>query len=233
MVRATPGIRGIVLCIVLAGCSANDSVTSNSGGGAGDDGNAGNGGTAGNAGNAGTAGNAGNAGSGGSAGNAGSGGSAGSSLDQLLMPLAAGRVWSFEAIVIDTTRPSAACDDLESAVVGRAQTPEGEGWLYDPVCGPRRYIMLQTGDSIAAYSEDLSQRVDYMVTPVAEGTTWDDFAWQAVGSTTVPAGTFDDCWRRLYTPLTTEWIEFCRGVGLVRLSSGEDNRVLELIDVNF
>jgi hypothetical protein len=119
-------------------------------------------------------------------------------------------------------------------VVGRAATPEGDGWLYDPTCETQRFILVQNGDDITGYSENLTQRIEYMKTPVADGATWSSYRWQSVGSITVPAGTFQNCWRRVLVTATAEdYVEFCRGVGLVRLYGVAANRKLELANKNF
>ena len=57
-------------------------------------------------------------------------------------------------------------------------------------------------------------------TPVQEGQTWmegsDSYTWHSVGTVTVPAGTFDDCWSATLNVPTSTYALFCRGVGPVR-----------------
>lgn len=207
------------VAVVLCGCG------STSGGGS-----AGMGGAA-----AAGVGGAGALGSGGNAGTSTGGTSTGGGAsDTRLLPLEANRTWTLVASAIDATLPVTTCADPQSTVVGRAATPEGDGWLYDPTCGTERFIMVQNGDDITAFSEDLTQRIEYMKTPVVDGATWSSYRWQSVGSVTVPAGTFQDCWRRIAVTATQEdWVEFCRGVGLVRLYGVGSNRKLELVNKNF
>jgi hypothetical protein len=183
-----------------------------------------------------TGGNAtsGNATGGNATGGNATGGSGGASADDRLMPLEAGRAWSFTVAAIDAAQPFTACPDAESAVVGRASTPDGEGWLYDPACETQRFILLQNGDDIVAFSETLTTRIEYMKTPVEDGAGWASYRWQSVGAITVPAGTFQDCWRRILVDAAQEdYIEFCRGIGLVRLHSLVVNRELSLVSRNF
>jgi hypothetical protein len=213
----------LVACIAACGSGAGDGETDGVGG-AGMGGNAASAGT-------GAAGSGGPAG--GAAGAAGRLGTAGESTagDDLLMPLAAGRVWTFEVQAIDAASPMEACEDAESVVIGTAQSPAGLGWLYDPSCEARRFIMVQDGDDITAYSEDLTREIHYMRTPVLDGAAWDEFRWESSGSVTVPAGTFEDCWRRTRTVSEADYVEFCRGVGLVRLYAVGANRELRLVSV--
>jgi hypothetical protein len=57
-------------------------------------------------------------------------------------------------------------------------------------------------------------------TPVQQGQTWSEgsegFTWQSVGTVTVPAGTFDDCWSATQNVAYSTYAIFCRGVGPVR-----------------
>lgn len=59
--------------------------------------------------------------------------------------------------------------------------------------------------------------------PVEEGHTWSNgsstFTWEDEGTVTVPAGTFDDCWRATQNVAYEAYTVFCRGVGPVRWRS--------------
>ena len=77
----------------------------------------------------------------------------------------------------------------------------------------------------------------YMLkSPVEEGCTWQTtldvttytYTWHEIGTVTVPAGTFDDCWERT-TEGTTQYLTYCRGVG--RVSGGTSGTLTsELVD---
>jgi hypothetical protein len=59
--------------------------------------------------------------------------------------------------------------------------------------------------------------------PVEEGHTWTNgastFTWHDEGTVTVPAGTFDDCWRATQNVAYEAYTIFCRGVGPVHWRS--------------
>jgi hypothetical protein len=66
-----------------------------------------------------------------------------------------------------------------------------------------------------------------LAVPLAQGASWQSNAsvtidWiREMSPVTVPAGTFDDCWTAHALPWES-WSTYCRGVGLVRSTSGDD-----------
>jgi hypothetical protein len=60
----------------------------------------------------------------------------------------------------------------------------------------------------------------YLALPPAEGTEWLEFRakafWHEIGKVTVPAGTFDHCWRKVRRVVYDDWSDYCEGTGLVR-----------------
>jgi len=59
--------------------------------------------------------------------------------------------------------------------------------------------------------------------PVEEGHTWSNgsstFTWHDEGTVTVPAGTYDDCWRATQNVDYDAYTIFCRGVGPIHWHS--------------
>ena len=49
----------------------------------------------------------------------------------------------------------------------------------------------------------------------------------------MPAGTFDDCWRREWVDTPAEYVTYCRGIGLVDSESPNRNQRVQLVAKNF
>lgn len=151
------------------------------------------------------------------------------------MPLADGRSWTFALSAVDDSESAGECPSTTATVDGMAPAPNGSGWSYQPACAPigDRYTMVQDGDDIVAYRNQLPPGIEYMKAPIAEGVSWANYVWRAVGTMAVPAGTFDDCWRRSDQGMKSEFAVFCRGVGIVHTESVETNVRTLLTSKNF
>jgi hypothetical protein len=181
------------------------------------------------------------AGAGGVAGSAGAmaggGGSASgtagaNSDDPRLMPFAEGRSWTFEFSAAEGSEP-APCPNPTSMVSGTGETPAGPGWRYSPACVPGTYLMAQNNDDIMAYQEGTITGIEYMKEPVEEGASWFMYVWREAGQVMVPAGAFDDCWRREAIADSNQYVVFCRGVGLVESRSSSPNLRTLLVSKSF
>ncbi len=153
------------------------------------------------------------------------------------MPLADGRAWTFAISAVDSSIPQGVCPVTTATVDGMAPAPNGgSGWNYQPACAETidHYTMVQNGDDILAYKNGMGQPIEYMKTPIAEGATFSYYVWRKAPATTVPAGTFDDCWRReLLDGGPNEFVIFCRGVGPVQTESASTNVRTLLTSKNF
>src|SRR5262249_43131594 len=153
--------------------------------------------------------------------------------------------WTYRQLAIDPMRPITAClDALEGSVAKRATVaaePGKTGYDYHPSCiaGFSVYVFID-GDDIRGYGsgDPSSPPFRYSSPPVEDGSSWysphDDltFTWHDAGIVTVPAGTFDRCWRRDPSG-STDYIVVCRGVGLVQSYIPRDNYTIELAQKNF
>jgi hypothetical protein len=169
----------------------------------------------------------------------------GAMADDRLLPLEVGRTWVYRQSAIDPMQPITGClNTLEGSVTKRATVaaePGKSGYDYHPSCisGFSVYVFID-GDDIRGYgSGDASSTpFRYASPPVEDGSSWYSprdqltFTWRDAGILTVPAGTFDRCWRRVPSG-SADYIVVCRGVGLVRSYVSEDNYMLDLAQKNF
>ncbi|RYZ07359.1 MAG: hypothetical protein EOO73_11925 [Myxococcales bacterium] len=123
--------------------------------------------------------------------------------------------------------------------MGARATVDGKsGYLYTTPCGTDPYLIEGTGDQLTAYrlvQGAISSTYEYIHSPVAEGEQWMTngalYEWRRItAKLDVPAGTFSDCWERHSEDSN---LVYCRGAGLVRMTSAPNNYVLELVARNF
>jgi len=185
-------------CVLLAACSGGGS------GGPGIDAAAGDGGTIPDGGGPGIDG--------------GGGGDDGGGADERLYPLAVGRSWTYE---VGAVGAGAVCapgtyseEVLGTTSVGGREAFEVAGWCS--AVGTN--YLASDGDKVEVYYN--GGWIVVLDTPVEEGHTWTStgpvvYTWKQEGAVTVPAGTFDDCWRREQQVSYTAYTIYCRGVGAV------------------
>ena len=98
----------------------------------------------------------------------------------------------------------------------------------------RTYSLQFDGDQVILV--DFEDPYFMLDEPVEDGAVWEtaldgnpySYTWESVGSVTVPAGTFDDCWKRVDMN-TQQYLTYCRGIG--RVSGGEEGvMTADLID---
>jgi hypothetical protein len=156
-----------------------------------------------------------------------------------LVPLISGHVSKFAFKPLDSSRPSMDTCDAPKAEVGERATIAGQsGILYSTPCGSEPYLIDGTGDQLTAYrlmDGAIAGSYEYVHSPVVEGEQWTTsgavYEWrEVVADLDLPAGTFSDCWERYAPDLS---LVYCRGVGLVRMTSTPSNYVLELTQKNF
>ncbi|MFO0548468.1 MAG: hypothetical protein U0271_08785 [Polyangiaceae bacterium] len=170
-------------------------------------------------------GGAGQGGSGGQVTSTGGAGGAGGGVDNRIDPIATGHSWTY-----DVTQ-------LGNFAYCPTGTVTAETLSESELNGKHAFEISNFCSGIApslfAVDGDLVM-VDYQDTwvlaldpPVEEGHTWSNgtstFTWHAEGSVTVPAGTFDDCWRATQNVTYTAYTIFCRGVGPVHWYSSDLN----------
>lgn len=144
---------------------------------------------------------------------------AGGGGDEGIYPLSVGRTWTFEVAAVGAGSVCAA--GTHSDEVLAEVTVDGRGALevrsWCSAAGTS--TLYREGDRVE--SRYMDGWIVVLDTPVEEGHTWTStgpirYTWRREGSVTVPAGTYDDCWRREQQVAYTAYTIFCRGVGPVR-----------------
>jgi hypothetical protein len=138
-----------------------------------------------------------------------------------LFPLAVGNTWTHE---VTEKSPGACVSEPAETVVSTVTIDGVPAFNLSSAC-----FGLAEGDysTLAVNGPEIVQQLGgtwatTLAAPLADGHSWTissgayTFTWHEVGQVTVPAGTFDGCWRRAITPgETAETTTFCRGVGPV------------------
>lgn len=144
--------------------------------------------------------------------------------DTRIYPLARNRVWSFDVRAVGT---GAVCapGNYRDEVVGVTSMDGREVFEVQGWCSAVGTVQMTVqGDLVRVrYGDDWIVVADE---PVQEGHHWVStgpvsYTWRDVGTVTVPAGTFDNCWKREQDVTYTAYTIFCRGIGPVR-SYSED-----------
>ena len=147
-----------------------------------------------------------------------SGGGADSSggVDSRLLPAASGRMWTYQVSAVgggSVCAPGTHSDQIlgEETIDGR-NAFEVSGWCS------------AVGTTLIAVDGDKAEAryqggwIVVLDVPVQDGHTWTStgpvsYTWRDHGTVTVPAGTFDDCWKRDQNVSYTAYTIYCRGVG--------------------
>lgn len=137
--------------------------------------------------------------------------------DNRIDPIELGRSWTYDVSIIGTYPLCKAGSNkgqvLGSKIVGGKTSFQVQSFC--PGAGTSSYAVM--GDRVEIYYANTW--VLSLDAPVQEGHTWTDgvytYGWEKVGAMTVPAGTFNDCWKAKPT-IGTSYTTFCRGVGPVR-----------------
>jgi hypothetical protein len=216
-------------CLLLAlGCgnsSGDGTDTGQAGAGGGGFGNAGSPPTtAGNAGSSASAGStsagaAGTSSAGAGAGGGSAGGPATGTPVQLL-PLAVGNRWTYQV-----TGGGASCADgpHDATIDGMATEGGEQAFEFLDYCKEAQPAYLRySGNEVLEYAGEWARS---LAEPLQEGYSWMftgnyQLEWHSVGTVTVAAGTFDNCWQRLVTSMGNAVGNrtYCPGVGPVKSS---------------
>jgi hypothetical protein len=137
--------------------------------------------------------------------------------DLRIDPITLGRTWTYDVAILGTY-PLCKAGSSTGRVLGQKTVAGKNAFQVQSFCpgaGTSSYAV--DGDKVEIYYG--SSWILSLDAPVQEGHTWTDglytYAWEKVGAVTVPAGTFDDCWKAK-PQLGTSYTTFCRGVGPVR-----------------
>jgi hypothetical protein len=164
---------------------------------------------------------------------------AGSTANLPLVPLVSRHLSRYAFKAISSGQQTTNTCDAPAAEVLELATVEGHsGFMYRTPCDPTPFLVEGSGDQLTAYevaNDSVVSSIEYIHSPVEDGETWmtggTSFEWRRIAeSLGVPAGTFENCWER---DGADQSLVYCRGVGLVRLTSTADNYVLELTEKNF
>jgi hypothetical protein len=164
---------------------------------------------------------------------------------QWIMPLRVGRTWNFAMRIVDESLPVDCTSDSPTATAIRGGVMDvGDGtttyaWFYKTACVDTTYLVWMKDGVLSARAltdpnaTPLSfngEAVTFLVDPELQS-SWTVGSstnfWERVGSVTVAAGTFTDCWRRTMDTAALNAV-YCRGTGLVSSSLPVDNYELEL-----
>jgi hypothetical protein len=155
-----------------------------------------------------------------------------------LVPLIEGHLSRFAYRPIASSQPMLETCEAPQAEVGGAGNVSGHaGTFYASPCLADPYLIEGSGDQLTAHrisAGAIETSYEYVHSPVANGEQWTTngvtFEWRELEALDVPAGSFRDCWQRFSDDLS---LDYCRGVGLVRMTSPPNNYVLELTEKNF
>ncbi len=138
-----------------------------------------------------------------------------------MFPLSVGDSWTY-AVTAQSTSPMCSAGSYtamvtESVVVDGRQAVAYRSYCDRPGIGPATVSFYQSGDRVEQYTND--EWVLSLATPIEDGHTWYagtyQFQWREVGTITVPAGTFYDCFERIPIGGDHYTSTYCRGVGKV------------------
>lgn len=138
-------------------------------------------------------------------------------VDTRIDPIEVGRTWTYDVTILGTY-PLCRAGVNTARVLGQKAMAGKQGLQVQSFCpgaGTSSYAV--DGDRVEVYYG--GAWVLSLDAPVADGHTWSDgvvtYVWEKVGKLTVPAGTFDDCWKAR-PQVGPSYTTFCRGVGPVR-----------------
>jgi hypothetical protein len=194
------------------------------GGGAGNSGGAGASSSSAGQGGGGATGGGGSASSNGGGG-AGGGATGGGGPDNRIDPISLGHAWTYDVTELGSF-PLCPSGTRTGKVLSEGMVDGKDAFQTTSLCaGFQASYYAVDGDVV---------QVDYQGTwllaldaPVQEGHTWSNgsstFTWHKEPTVTVPAGTFDQCWRATQNVDYDAYTIFCRGVGPVHWHSADLN----------
>lgn len=154
-------------------------------------------------------------------------GTAPSDQDSRILPLAVGRLWTYDGV--QTTRGRSSAMHIEMRVLSEGLQAGRTAFSISNNGTTPTWTALDGNDDVLQKSALDAGWYPYVKGPIAEGKTWTyayagtrKQTWHNEGSVYVPAGTFTDCWRvdifiaESMKPGDMNFQVYCRGVGLVR-----------------
>jgi PPE-repeat protein len=164
--------------------------------------------------------NAGGANAGGANAGGANAGGAGGSASAPLLPLAVGHTWTYDVTTLGAGDGCSAGGKVTKVLAAVSHAGK-DGFTEQNLCYPdgKTIDLVVEGDRISMWNDGAQAWVVAFEEPVEEGHSWavasGTRTWHDAGTVTVPAGTFDHCWRADQTGTVTGSYTYCRGVGLV------------------
>lgn len=140
--------------------------------------------------------------------------------DKRIFPLELGRKWTYRVERYGVGYPYCVAGEQDMTVLRSVDVMGRRALEVQGACpGIAPVPHIATGDLVETYVN--SKWSAYLDTPVMDGHSWPyhntSFTWYNTGPTTVPAGTFTDCFRMSQNVAYKYDQIYCRGVGLVQL----------------
>ncbi|MBN2804268.1 MAG: hypothetical protein JXR91_14325 [Deltaproteobacteria bacterium] len=150
-----------------------------------------------------------------------------------IFPHKVGNWWLFKYENIDAAGGSCEPGDWKAEILSMKLVDNIETYSYLNPCivqGIQSTILLQFEGNKTYYANEGYYYID---TPIEQDYEWPspkegNFRWDAVDTITVPAGTFNNCWDKVYEP-TDNHLIFCPNVGRVKGYTGTAYKS-ELVD---
>jgi len=142
-----------------------------------------------------------------------------------LFPLKLGNQWSFASTILGT---GAACGKTMTQTVASTNATDGRpAFQVTTLCPPPSVLSTDSYSVPASGGDEVDYDYQGTWTMVIDPTLVDGHSWpsvqgqtltwqRVVGSITVPAGTFADCWTAHSSQTGNVFSTYCRGVGPVR-----------------
>jgi hypothetical protein len=152
-----------------------------------------------------------------------------------LLPLTVGNSWEFDVLPLNGGMPFNC--PLGPSTMTVAETLELDGrsaFRVVNLCGNDLFLSID-GDAVDLHLDgEMPPWKRFMENPVEDGHEWLfaldlSFRWAFHGSISVPAGDFDNCWRREVVD-NTNYIVYCPGVGEVHSYQPEGEYEAVLLD---
>ena len=145
-----------------------------------------------------------------------------------LLPLQPGNTWTY-TVTAKVDVP--ACIEGVRVVTATGGPTEFEGrqaYTLTSLCQDQDTRMALDDGEVLEWIPNFWARA--LPAPVEAGFTWSSgagrYTWTDVGSITVPAGTFSDCWERTSADPLVQTNTYCAGVGMVRADEQGHEAVL-------
>ena len=170
----------------------------------------------------------------------GADGGGGSVLAQAIDPIAPGYSWTYD-VTVAGTYPSCSNGSSTGSVTQESTLGGKDAFLVSSFCAGIGSIWY-SADGDRVYEWDGSNWLIAIDSPVEDGHTWTTsnvtYVWKKIGSLTVKAGTFADCWEIDAQGAAPYYAAtLCRGVGPVkwhvRDTSGNNGYDAELTSKSF